>query len=78
MPLKQLTPQGCRFSPQRTGTVIARLIRGIECPTLGSGAKMINSGHIDVSTISATSNTGRIMLLGETVTSSSELRAYDC
>jgi len=43
--------------------------------TLGGGADVVNSGRVDVSTVATTSNTGRIVLLGENVTSSGELRA---
>jgi filamentous hemagglutinin family protein len=43
--------------------------------TLGSGADVVNSGTIDTSTTSSDQNVGRIVLLGENVTSSGELRA---
>jgi len=38
--------------------------------TLNGGADVVNSGSVDVSTVAATSNTGRIVLLGENVTNS--------
>ena len=43
--------------------------------TLGSGADVLNSGSIDTSTTTANQNVGRIVLLGENVTSSGALRA---
>jgi len=43
--------------------------------TLGSGADVINTGTIDTSTTSSDQNIGRIVLIGENVTSSGELRA---
>jgi len=43
--------------------------------TLGGGANVVNSGTIDASTASSDQGVGRIVLLGENVTSSGELRA---
>lgn len=43
--------------------------------TLGGGADVVNSGRIDVSTTASEQTSGRIVLLGENVTSSGELRA---
>jgi len=46
--------------------------------TLGGGADVVNTGSVDVSTVATTpadQNTGRIVLLGENITSSGELRA---
>jgi hypothetical protein len=43
--------------------------------TLGNGANVVNSGTIDASTASSDQGVGRIVLLGENVTSSGELRA---
>jgi filamentous hemagglutinin family protein len=43
--------------------------------TLGSGADVVNSGSIDTSTTTADQNIGRIVLLGENVTSSGSLHA---
>lgn len=43
--------------------------------TLGGGADVINTGRIDTSTTSSDQPTGRIVLLGENVTSSGELHA---
>jgi filamentous hemagglutinin family protein len=43
--------------------------------TLGDGADVVNSGRIDTSTASSDQGMGRIVLLGENVTSSGELRA---
>lgn len=43
--------------------------------TLGNGADVVNSGAINVSTTSADQTAGRIVLIGENVTSSGTLRA---
>ncbi|MCF6211369.1 MAG: filamentous hemagglutinin N-terminal domain-containing protein [Gammaproteobacteria bacterium] len=43
--------------------------------TLGGGADVINTGSIDTSTTLSDQNVGRIVLIGENVTSSGELRA---
>lgn len=43
--------------------------------TLGGGADVVNSGSIDTSTSSNDQSVGRIVLLGESVTSSGELHA---
>jgi filamentous hemagglutinin family protein len=43
--------------------------------TLGDGADVVNSGRIDTSTASSDQGVGRIVLLGENVTSSGELHA---
>ncbi len=43
--------------------------------TLGGGADVINTGSIDTSTTLSDQNVGRIVLLGENVTSSGELNA---